>query len=71
MLLPRRAIVRAAVEDAQRAGELRADIDPESAIDLLAGPFLARVFAGHDVGSQWRTAHFDRWWKLLRADAGA
>jgi AcrR family transcriptional regulator len=65
ILLPRRAIGRAAVEDAQRSGELRADIDPEHAIDLLAGPFLARVFAGLDVGSRWRDEAFALWWSAV------
>jgi AcrR family transcriptional regulator len=65
ILLPRRAIGRAAVEHAQRSGELRADIDPEHAIDLLAGPFLARVFAGLDVGPNWRDQAFELWWSAV------
>jgi hypothetical protein len=67
ILLPRRAIVRSAIEAAQRQGEVRPDIDPEQAIDLLGGPFLARVFAGLDVGPRWRDEAFDLWWSVVRA----
>ena len=67
ILLPRRAIGRVAIEDAQERGEVRMDIDPEHAIDLLAGPFLARVFAGLAVGPAWRDRAFDLWWSAVRA----
>jgi AcrR family transcriptional regulator len=67
ILLPRRAIGRDAIEHAQRQGEVRPDIDPEHAIDLLGGPFLARVFAGLDVGPGWRDAAFALWWPSVRA----
>jgi AcrR family transcriptional regulator len=47
---PRRKVVRAIVERAQARGEIRADIDPETAIDLMVGPFIYRVIiAGGDV----------------------
>ena len=62
ILLPRRAIGRAAIEEAQRRGEVREDVDPEYALDLLAGPFLARAFAGLDVGDRWRDEAFGLWW---------
>ena len=65
ILLPRRAIGRAAIEEAQRRGELRADLDPEYALDLLAGPFLARAFAGLDVGRRWRDEAFELWWEAV------
>src|SRR5689334_4033486 len=54
ILLPRRDTVRKIVERGQRRGDIRADIDPEAALDLMAGPFLARVFAGLDTGPEWR-----------------
>jgi AcrR family transcriptional regulator len=66
VLLPRRAIVRAIVERGQGRGEIRADIDPEAALELMAGPFLARVFAGLDTGPAWREAAFETWWEILR-----
>ena len=42
--------MRAIVERAQARGEIRADIDPELAVDLMVGPFIYRVIiAGGDV----------------------
>jgi AcrR family transcriptional regulator len=66
ILLPRRAIVRSIIERGQTRGEIRRDIDPDMALELMAGPFLARVFAGLDTGPEWRKAAFEIWWKLLR-----
>jgi AcrR family transcriptional regulator len=66
VLMPRRAVGKAAIEDAQRRGELRADVDPEHTVDLLGGPFLARVFAGLDVGPEWRDRLFAGWWEVVQ-----
>jgi AcrR family transcriptional regulator len=67
ILLPRREIGLTAIAQAQRAGELRHDLAPEDAVDLLAGPLLARTFAGLDVGPQWRDRAFANWWSIVRA----
>jgi AcrR family transcriptional regulator len=67
ILRPRRAVVRAAVERGQRAGALRADLDPEVAVDLLGGAFLARAFAGLPVDDAWRGALFAAWWAAVEA----
>jgi AcrR family transcriptional regulator len=66
ILLPRRAIVRSIIERGQARGDVRGDIDPEAALELMAGPFLARVFAGLGTGPPWRKAAFETWWELLR-----
>lgn len=66
ILLPRRAIVGSLVERGKARGDVRATVDPEHAVDSLAGPFLARVFAGLDTGSRWRTTVFERWWETIR-----
>jgi AcrR family transcriptional regulator len=66
VLLPRRAIVQAIIERGQARGEIRADIAPEAALDLMPGSFLARVFAGLDTGPRWRKAAFATWWDILR-----
>jgi AcrR family transcriptional regulator len=66
VLLPRRAIVRSIIERGQARGDVRGDIDPDAALELMAGPFLARVFAGLDTGPQWRRAAFETWWEILR-----
>ena len=65
VLLPRRAAGQALIERGQRRGDLRSDIDAEAALDLMAGPFLARVFAGLDTGPQWRERAFAIWWDLI------
>jgi AcrR family transcriptional regulator len=66
VLLSRRAIVRSIIERGQTRGEIRGDIDPEAGLELMAGPFLARVFAGLDTGPRWRKAAFETWWEILR-----
>lgn len=66
ILLPRRSIVRAIIERGQARGQIRAALDPEAALELMAGPFLARVFAGLDTGARWREAAFEIWWEILR-----
>jgi Tetracyclin repressor-like, C-terminal domain len=66
VLLPWRAIVRRVTERGQARGDIRLDLDPEEAIDLMAGPFLARGFAGLDTGPAWRTTAFATWWDIVR-----
>jgi AcrR family transcriptional regulator len=62
ILLPRREVVMALIRRGQERGDLRRDADPEAALDALAGPLLARVFAGRPTGKRWRAAHFETWW---------
>src|SRR5215208_6727401 len=66
ILHPRRAVARALIERGQERGDLRRDIDPEAAVDLFAGPFLARVFAGLPTGPRWRKSAFATWWDLVK-----
>ena len=66
VLLPRRVIVRALIERGQERGDLRRDIDSEAALDLFAGPFLARVFAGLNTGPRWREKAFATWWDIVK-----
>jgi AcrR family transcriptional regulator len=66
VLLPRRAIVQAAIERGQARGDIRTDIPSMAALDLLAGPLLARAFAGEDTGPGWRKQAFGIWWSLVR-----
>ena len=44
---PRRELVRAIWDRGVARGELRADVDPEVAIDLIFGPAMYRLVAGH------------------------
>jgi AcrR family transcriptional regulator len=66
ILLPRRGIVRSIIERGQARGQIRVGLDPEAALELMAGSFLARVFAGLDTGPRWREAAFETWWEILR-----
>jgi AcrR family transcriptional regulator len=66
VLLPRRATVLGLIERGQRRGEIRRDIPGVAALDLLAGPLLARVFAGDPTGPSWRKQSFAVWWDLVR-----
>lgn len=65
ILLPRRAIVQGLIARGQRRGDIRAELDPEAAVDLLAGPLLARIFAGVDTGPAWRAKAFEIWWQAV------
>jgi AcrR family transcriptional regulator len=66
VLLPRRAIARALIERGQARGDVRPEIPAVAALDLLAGPLLARVFAGEDTGPRWLEQAFGIWWSLVR-----
>jgi hypothetical protein len=66
VLLPRRAVGLALIERGRRRGDIRRDLEPVTAIDLFAGPFLARVFAGEDTGDRWRRTAFAAWWNLVK-----
>jgi AcrR family transcriptional regulator len=66
VLSPRRAVGRALIERGQQRGDIRRDIDSEAAVDLFAGPFLARVFAGVDTGPGWCKRAFETWWDLVK-----
>jgi len=65
ILLPRRRLVRGLIARGIERGEIRADVDPEAAMDGLAGALLARAFAGVDTGPAWRRTNFDHWWKSI------
>jgi hypothetical protein len=42
--------VRGIVERAKARGEIRSDVDPELAVDLMVGPFIYRlIIAGGDA----------------------
>jgi AcrR family transcriptional regulator len=66
VLGPRRATVQGLIVRAQERGEVRRDIESVAALDLLAGPLLARLFAGADTGTDWRERAFNTWWELIR-----
>jgi AcrR family transcriptional regulator len=65
LLNPRRAIVAEVIRRGQQRGQLRDDIDPVMAVDMLGGQLLARAFAGADTGRRWRRRAIDTWIGLL------
>jgi AcrR family transcriptional regulator len=67
ILLPRRAIVREIVERGKARGDIRPDVDSDLPIDLLAGAWLARGFAGAGVDEAWRERIFAFVWDSVRA----
>jgi AcrR family transcriptional regulator len=66
VLHPRRAVALALIERGQERGDIRRDLDPVAALDLFAGPFLARIFAGLTTGRRWRESAFATWWNLVK-----
>ena len=56
----------ALIERGQARGDIRRDIDAVWALDALAGPILARVFAGADTGAEWRRHAFDTWFRTVK-----
>jgi AcrR family transcriptional regulator len=70
VLLPRRAVVQGLIERGRARGDVRADVDAVAALDLLAGPLLARAFAGADTGPGWRRDAFATWWNLITERQG-
>lgn len=62
VLGPRRDFVMGLIDRGRERGEIRREVDPEAAVDRLAGPLLARVFAGADTGPAWRQRNFETWW---------
>lgn len=47
LVAPRRELMRAVWDRGVARGELRADVDPDAAVDLLIGPVLYRLLMGH------------------------
>ena len=68
VLLPRRELGARVVARGQERGDVKSDLDPVLVLDGLIGPYFARVFAGLDIGSQWRERAFKMWWDSIRVD---
>jgi len=67
ILRPRRGITCALIERGKERGDIRTDVEPEDAVDLIVGAFLARVFAGKDTGPEWNERTFETWWDIIRS----
>jgi len=67
---PRRDAVRAIVQRGIDRGEVRADVDPDLAVDLIAGPMIYRVLLGGIAADELEPralAVFDTLFEGLRA----
>lgn len=52
-VLPRRALLREVLERARERGEIRQDVDLETAVSALLGPFYADYMAGRGGHQEW------------------
>jgi AcrR family transcriptional regulator len=62
---PRRDLVERIIGRAVRAGELREEVDPEFAMDLLIGPILHRRFRCDPVAEDLPDRIVDYFWKIF------
>ena len=65
MVLPRRAIVREAIERGIERGQVRADVEVERVLDLLLGALFAAVLAHGRPGPQWPEQTVAALWPAL------
>jgi AcrR family transcriptional regulator len=61
VITPKRTFLGSIIDKAIEQGELRPDLDPEIAIDMLIGPLLLRRMAGHleSTPDSWPTTIVD------------
>jgi AcrR family transcriptional regulator len=65
---PRRALYRAILEDARRAGALAGDADLEAALDLLMGAYQSHYLSGEPFPERWEERIVDVILAAVRAD---
>jgi AcrR family transcriptional regulator len=70
-VLPRRALLREALERARQAGHVRADADLEAAVSALLGPFYADYMAGRGGHPDWAEQSVDLVLAALTPQPGA
>ena len=64
VLLPRREAAIRVIRRGRERGDLRTDIDEHMLLDLIAGPGIARTFAGGPIDDQWRERMIALWWSV-------
>lgn len=64
VLNPRREGALKVIRRGRARGDLRTDLDEELLLDLIAGPGIARTFAGLPIDPAWRRQMVDVWWSL-------
>jgi AcrR family transcriptional regulator len=53
IITPARHRLAAVLELARERGEVRPDVDPEAAVEMMVGAYLYRTFAGLPTGPDW------------------
>lgn len=71
VIRPRRAVIAQVLRDGQAAGEVRADLDADTAVALLVGPFYARYLGGERFPRRWATQVVDMLWPAFAAGPSA
>ncbi len=64
VLMPRRNGALRVIERGRARGDLRTDLDPDFLLDLIAGPGIARTFAGYPIDDEWRDQMVEIWWSV-------
>lgn len=63
---PRREQVERILAHAVRTKQLKPDVDPELALDLLIGPLMRRRFVNNEVPAGWPTQVVEYFWEVFR-----
>jgi AcrR family transcriptional regulator len=67
VVLPRREAALRVIRRGRERGDLRTDVDEQLLLDLIAGPGIARTFAGHPIDDAWRERMIAFWWSVAEA----
>ena len=68
VIKPTRLRMAAVLQLAREKGEIRADVDPESLVEMLVGSYLYRTFAGLPISRRWPERMVAAVWPALRPD---
>jgi AcrR family transcriptional regulator len=67
VIRPRRAVLAQVLRDGQARGAVRPDLDLDTAVALLIGPFYARYLGGERFPRTWATQVVDMLWPAFAA----
>jgi AcrR family transcriptional regulator len=67
VIRPRRAVLAKVLRDGQARGEVRADLDIDTAVALLIGPFYARYLSGERFPRTWAAQVVTMLWPAFQA----
>ncbi len=64
VLMPRRNGALRVIERGRERGDIRTDLDPDFLLDLIAGPGMARTYAGYPLDAAWQKQMVEIWWSV-------